>query len=171
MLFQFSSVFCRCSLHGLASVLLGPTGARLALAAGWLALAAWVMRRGAPDPLHRAAVLLGGLLLVLPTIHPWYLYALLPLLCLFPWWGWIAVTGTLSLTWLQEIEIAATGEWVAWPWLRVPVWAPLLLWLGWRAWRSDAATRLRHRWSTPADASPASAASAASAAEPAEARR
>ncbi len=117
------------ALHGLAAAFLGPTASRLTMAAVWLALALWVVRRGPDDPLHRAAILLGGLLLVLPTIHPWYLFGLLPLLSLFPWWGWIAVSGTMALTWLPELEIAATGEWAAWPWLRVPIYAPLFLWL------------------------------------------
>jgi hypothetical protein len=122
------------SLHALASLAIGRTWSLGLMAAIWIALAVFVLRRCPPDPLLRAAVLLAGMLLVLPTMHPWYVLSLLPLLCFFPWWGWLALSGTVVLTYLPHLEIAVTGRWVEWPALKVLEYAPLLAWLCWRGY-------------------------------------
>lgn len=122
------------SLHALASTILGPQAAKVAMAATWLLLAAWTLRATPPDPLRRTAILLAGMLLVLPTVHPWYLLTLLPFLCLFPWWGWLALSGTVALTWLPHLEIQATGRWAEWPLLKLVEYAPLAAWFAWLTW-------------------------------------
>jgi hypothetical protein len=124
------------SLHALASWAAGPMGARILMLLVWIALAVQTLRRKPTDPLHSCAVLLAGLLLVLPTVHPWYLLIVLPFLCFFPWWGWLALTGTVALTWLPHLEIATTGEWVEWHWLKVIEYLPLFAWLAWKSWTS-----------------------------------
>ncbi len=132
------------SLHALFAAGLGIAGieapfwSRLLSVLTWFGILIWVLRRVRPDPLLRAAWLLGALLLVLPTVHPWYLTTLLPLLCFFPWPGWILLTGTCVLPFLAQIEIASTGEWVEWHVLKLPEYAPLFGWLLWTAmenWR------------------------------------
>ncbi|GJM20973.1 MAG: hypothetical protein DHS20C15_08880 [Planctomycetota bacterium] len=100
-----------------------------------LAAAGWIWARTPPDAFLRAALLLAVMLLLLPTLHPWYLMLLLPFLVLFPWWGWLAFTLTSALTWLALLELRRSGQWVEWPWLRLPEYAPLALWLSWRAAR------------------------------------
>lgn len=127
------------SLHALFSLSLQamdishPLWSRgLSLVTG-LGILIWVMLRVRPDPLLRSAWLIGGLLLVLPTVHQWYLITILPFLCFFPWPGWLLLTGTSVLPILAQLEIFHTEEWVEWHWLKPFEYAPLFLWFFWRA--------------------------------------
>ncbi|MDG2150310.1 MAG: hypothetical protein P8N09_12380 [Planctomycetota bacterium] len=123
------------SLYAIARSLFSPQGARIAMAAVWSVVALTVIRRRESNPLHGCALLLGTLLLVLPTIHPWYLVILIPFLCFFPWWGWILLSGTTALTWLPQLEIQQTGQWVEWPAIKVLEYTPLFVWLALVAWK------------------------------------
>ena len=131
------------SAHALAALWLPPRGARALMAAIGLGVVFILWRRDRRDALEAGPVLLGTLLLLLPTLHPWYLVVLLPSLCLTRWWGWIAFTGSVMLTWIPFLEINRTGHWVEWPWLKVPEYAPLAVWLLACAWlaRPSAAPR------------------------------
>ncbi|MFT7464233.1 MAG: hypothetical protein ACI9EF_002582 [Pseudohongiellaceae bacterium] len=122
--------------HALLASLFGDGVSRPLAAAAWILGAFWVLRDSPADTARRVALLLGGLLLVLPTMHPWYLMTLLPLLTVFPWWGWLALTASVSLTWLPHLEIANTGQWVEWHGLKLPEYAPLFAWLAWVSWGS-----------------------------------
>ncbi len=128
------------TLHALAQELAPtPSLARLALATIGLGVAAWLLARRRrvehQDATFEAAVLLGTLILLLPTVHPWYLYSLVPLLCIWPWPGWIALTLTISLTWLPHVVIRHTGEWVEWRDVIPIEYGPLFAWLVIVAWR------------------------------------
>jgi hypothetical protein len=123
------------SLHALARGIFGADVARALLLVGLVGTAVHLVRRGPTDRLKTAAVLLGLLLLSLPTVHPWYLVALLPFLCIRPWWGWLCLSGTVALTWLPLAEVSRTGRWVEWRALTWIEYAPLFLWLGWCAWQ------------------------------------
>jgi hypothetical protein len=120
------------SLHAMFAQLVGQRASGPLAILAWLIGAGIVVTRSAPDPARRVALLLAGLLLVLPSLHPWYPMTLLPLLCVFPWWGWMAFSCTVCLTWLPHLEIAATGRWVEWHELKLPEYAPLFAWLAWR---------------------------------------
>ncbi len=135
------------SLHALAATALSPDGSRFVMLVVWAGVACFAMRNflHSPEeqdlPLKTCAILLGALILTLPTVHPWYLMTLLPFFCFFPWWGWIALSGTMALTWLPQLEIRETGQWVEWPLLKLPEYAPLFLWLVllvWKRWRHGA---------------------------------
>jgi hypothetical protein len=119
------------SLHALARWALGADAARVAMAGAWLLAALWVLRRGPHDPVHRVAFLLGSLFLVLPTVHPWYLMALLPLLTVHAWWGWLALTGSSALIWLGHAPAGGDERWTEAPLLKILEYAPLFLWLLW----------------------------------------
>jgi hypothetical protein len=123
------------SLHALARGIFGADVAHGLLVVGLVGTAIHLVRRGLTDRLKTAAVLLGALLLSLPTVHPWYLMALLPFLCMRPWWGWLCLTGTVALTWLPLAEVSRTGRWVEWRALTWIEYAPLFLWLSWCAWQ------------------------------------
>jgi len=123
------------SLHALARWALGAEAARLAMGVVWLLAAIWVLRRGPADPVYRAAFLLAALLLVLPTVHPWYLLVLLPLLCIHPWWGWLALTGSSVLIWLGHQSTGGDERWTERPLLKFVEYAPLFVWLVWVAAR------------------------------------
>ena len=126
------------SLHALFSLSLQamdlshPLGSRILSLLTGLAIFVWVILKVKPDFLLRSAWLIGGLLLVLPTVHQWYLIALLPFLCFFIWPGWLLLTGTCVLPFLAQLEIFHTGEWVEWHWLKPFEYAPLFVWSsGW----------------------------------------
>ncbi len=129
------------SLHALFSLGLQamdishPLWSRLMSVLTGLGILIWVMLRVRPDPLLRSAWLIGGLLLLLPTVHQWYLITLLPFLCFFPWSGWLLLTGTSVLPFLAQLEMVHTGEWVEWQWLKLFEYAPLFVWLFWCAYK------------------------------------
>ena len=133
------------SLHALARALLPTSAVRPSMLAVAAAVALVLLRRRPRDPVHVAAGLTGTLLLVLPTVHPWYLVALLPFLAVFPWWGWIVTSCCTFLTLLPHLEMARTGRWVEWSWVRWAEYAPLALWFAWLACRP-------RRPASPADA-------------------
>ncbi len=143
------------SLHALFSLaaqsvgLTNPLWSRfLSLVAG-LGIFMWVMLRVRPDPLLRTAWLMGGLLLVLPTVHQWYFISILPFLCFFPWPGWILLTGTSIFPFLAQLEIFHTGEWVEWHWLKPFEYAPLFIWLCWYAIKKWPIRKSDESWKNP----------------------
>ncbi len=108
----------------------------------WIGILMWVMTKVRPDPLLRAAWLVAALLLVLPTVHPWYMITLLPFLCFFPWPGWLFLMGSAILPFLAQLEIAHTGEWEEWHGVKIFEYAPLFGWFLWMAYkRRHARTR------------------------------
>jgi hypothetical protein len=57
------------------------------------------------NTLWRAYVMASAYLALLPTsFHPWYLVWLLPFLCLYPTWGWLYLSGAVSLSSLEYVE-------------------------------------------------------------------
>jgi hypothetical protein len=76
------------------------------------------------DPVAGAAALFGALLLLSPTLYPWYLLWVLP---------WAALAGQARWLWaaaaapLAYLPATAGAAW--WPWLHLASWGPfLLLW-------------------------------------------
>ena len=68
------------------------------LLAGWWIL--WLAFRRRLDPVTEGMWILGGMVLLLPTIHPWYVLWVLPLAaaCRSP--GWLLLGATVSLAYL-----------------------------------------------------------------------
>jgi hypothetical protein len=116
--------------HELARVITALIGAALAFV---------VLRRPAPmeEIPRRAGLLLLGLLLIAPTLHPWYVVWVLPFVVLE---GFPARRAILALAFLAPLlhhpswVALSTGEWTDVPWVRalvhLPVWA-LLLYAHW----------------------------------------
>lgn len=93
-------------------------------------------------PLDRAALwVTGAILLVAPTVHPWYLLWIVPLLALRPNRAWLYLTGSVFLAYYGLATYRAIGVWPEpWP-LRLVIYGPfyaLLLYDAWRGswWRS-----------------------------------
>ena len=116
-------------LPHLLSLVLGRPAATWACGLAGLLWGLVVWHRGPRDAWTRAALLVGALLLLLPTVHLWYPLLLLPLLVLVPWRPWLWVVAAGPLSWLTWIERGPDGPWVEWPWLKAVIWAPLLAWL------------------------------------------
>jgi alpha-1,6-mannosyltransferase len=54
---------------------------------------------------HRAYLLIAAYLLLLPTsFQPWYLVWLIPFLCLYPTWGWLYLSGSVSLSYIKYLQ-------------------------------------------------------------------
>lgn len=103
-------------LDRLYPYLYAPDLARAVCAAAALALALLIVRRER-DPLRGAWLLTGTLLLLSPTLHPWYLLWILPWLAVFPSRAWIFLTGVVALAYLN-LGAAGRGTephpWVRW---------------------------------------------------------
>ncbi|MBD3866789.1 MAG: hypothetical protein IFK94_01585 [Acidobacteria bacterium] len=90
----------------------------LLLAGMWIL---WLAFRARLDPVSEAMWVLGGLTLLLPTVHPWYLLWVLPFAaaCCSP--GWILLGGMISLSYW-----GAGGD-VIWPVRILEYGVPLVL--------------------------------------------
>ena len=70
-----------------------------ALAAAFVLLLCWLwIWLTEDDPLHAAYLALGCLLLLLPTLHPWYLALIAPFVCLFPSKAWLWLQAAMLFT-------------------------------------------------------------------------
>jgi alpha-1,6-mannosyltransferase len=78
----------------------------------------------------------GALLLLSPTVHPWYVTWLVPFLALSFRWSWFLWTGSVIFAYHVLIGFQARGIWMESPWVPwleyVPVYAGLLAGTWWR---------------------------------------
>jgi hypothetical protein len=113
------------SLYALLSPQVGDAATRAVLAAGVAVLVGAIALREheTVDQVARSgALLLGGLLLTLSYVQPWYALWLLPFLVVTPAPGWLWLTGALPLLYLYGIH-KSMPEWVL-----PTVYLPLVLW-------------------------------------------
>ena len=106
-----------------------------------LAFAAALWRRRV-EPLRGCFLLTCAVLLLSPTVHPWYFLWLLPWLCLYPSRSFILLTGLASLAY---VNLGASGrETEPYPWIRFVEYAPFyaLLCADWLRERARGAARL-----------------------------
>lgn len=110
------------------------TAVRVALAAlllaGWSAV--WLRHRDEPAP-RLALRLLAVLLLCLPTLHPWYFLAIVPLLPFATGWWLPLWTALAGIYWLHGIAMQTTGTWTETPWVTALAHLPALV-FGAAAW-------------------------------------
>ena len=88
------------------------------------------------EPLRAALLLLATLLLVSPSVFPWYLTWFVPFLCFFPSPALLLWTSTVLLSYHVLLEFSALGIWRYDPELVALEYLPvygLLLWTAWRA--------------------------------------
>jgi hypothetical protein len=96
----------------------------------WAALA-WRTWRSGADVVRASWILLGGYLLLSPTLHPWYLTWALPFLACFPSpaWSWLLALAPLAYVLVARWQLAGVWSEPAWLW---PVWVLPFLALGLR---------------------------------------
>ncbi len=87
--------------------------AKLAAAAILVALAIFLLWRKT-EPLRAAFWILGAILLLAPTVHPWYLLWIAPLLAFFPNPAWLFLQASVALSY-HALTLANPGE----PWQEV----------------------------------------------------
>jgi len=105
------------------------TGVALGIVGGLALRFAWLKT----DPLRATYLLLAAVLLLSPSVFPWYVTWLVPFLCFYPNPALLLWTVTVLLSYHVLIDFTALGQWHYTPWLvwleYVPVFALLLL--GW----------------------------------------
>jgi len=104
--------------------------ARALAGVAWLAVMLRAWRRGA-TPDRAAFALLGAFLVLSPTLHPWYVTWIVPLLCLRPSRAFAYLAAIAPVLYAPLAGWVARGEWVEPAWLWPVVAAPffaLLLW-------------------------------------------
>lgn len=89
-------------------------------------------------PLERTAFwVTGSILVVSPTVHPWYLLWMVPLVALRPSRAWLYLSGSVLMAYYGLGEYWRTGHWPEPWWLRLVIWGPFfaVLILDW--WRGS----------------------------------
>lgn len=77
----------------------------------------------------------GAILMLSPTVHPWYLLWMVPLLALRPNRGWLYLSGSVFLAYYGLAAYRAEGVWPEPWWIRLSIYGPFLILLvvdGWR---------------------------------------
>lgn len=69
----------------------------------------------------------GVLILLAPTVHPWYLTWLLPALCLRQAWPWLVLAVSMVFAYEGDHLREATGTWAQPEWVAPAVWWPLIV--------------------------------------------
>ncbi len=88
--------------------------------------------------LEKAAFwIVGGILLLSPTVHPWYLLWMVPLLSLRPNRAWVYLSGSVLLAYYGLGTYRAEGVWPEPLALKLAIYGPFALLLLWDAWRGS----------------------------------
>jgi hypothetical protein len=122
------------------------TGARAA--AGVIVLALVVQSVRNAWTFERAVFWLTGAILTLsPTVHPWYLLWVVPLVAIRPNPAWLYLTGAVFLAYYGLGAYRATGDWPEPVWVKLAIYGPFFALLardGWRgSWGQSAWEALR----------------------------
>lgn len=113
------------------------------LLAGALAVALALVWLGEPRRPVALRLAFGALLLCLPTLHPWYVSLLAPLLVIAPSAPWLAFMAALGLTFPVVGIEWDTGVFQELHWLKPFIYAPLLV-LGFTTWGREIFRKDRH---------------------------
>lgn len=104
---------------------------------GALALAVLILIGGlfwvwlvADDPLRGCYLAIGLLLLLLPTLHPWYLALIAPFLCFFPHPAWVYLQAAMLFTFPVLGQEYYAGVFREVPWMKSLEYLPFFVLLG-----------------------------------------
>ena len=90
-----------------------------------VALSVWLVVRRI-EPLRSTYWVIGAILLLTSTLHPWYLLWIIPFLCFYPSAMWLGLSATVALAYHAPF-ISTPGEpWQEWVWIKWLEYAPLL---------------------------------------------
>ena len=103
--------------------------AKLVVAALLAALTLVLFWRRTP-PLRASFWLLGAILLVAPTVHPWYLLWIAPLLAVFPHPAWLFLQASVALSYHASYLATAGEPWQEAPWIKLLEYGPFFALLG-----------------------------------------
>jgi rSAM/selenodomain-associated transferase 2 len=91
---------------------------------GWV----WLIE---DDRLRGVYLCVGCLLVMLPTLHPWYLAMIAPFLCFFPSNPWLYLQAAVLFTFPVFGREFHTGVFQEVPWLKLPEYLPFFALLAW----------------------------------------
>lgn len=94
-----------------------------------------VAARRHDDVVRFAGIALGCTLLAVPTLYPWYVIWIVPVLCVFPERSWILFTGLLALSYLVWPIFDRTGQWRLPAWVLWAEYGPFLALMAFDMWR------------------------------------
>ncbi len=97
-----------------------------------------VAARRERDPVRYLYLVTGCALLVSPTVYPWYLIWMVPLLCIYPNQAWIAFTGLVALSYAVWVEYDRSGAWRVPTWLLAAEYVPFYAFLAHGLWPKGA---------------------------------
>lgn len=81
-------------------------------------------------PVRAAFWIFGAILLLSPTVHPWYLLWIAPLLAVFPHPGWLFLEASVALSY-HAAYLAGPGEpWLEISWVKFLEYGPFFMLLG-----------------------------------------
>ena len=103
--------------------------AKLVVAAILAALTLVLFWRKTP-PLRASFWTLGAILLLTPTVHPWYLLWIAPLLAVFPHPAWLFLEASVALSYHASYLAAAGEPWQEVPWIKLLEYGPFFLLVG-----------------------------------------
>ena len=119
-------------LYGLLMAASGHEPVALGLVLGVLAGLALYLAWLRAEPLRACYLLLATVLLLAPTVFPWYLTWLVPFLCFFPNPALLLWTTTVLLSYHVVIGFSALGVWEYQSGLTWLEYLPVCAWLLWR---------------------------------------
>ena len=108
---------------------------RFVLAGMLVAFAFYQAARRSVDLITYAVAVVGAMLLLAPTLYPWYVCWIVPLLCVTHNRAWILFTGLVMSSYWVWVVLADTGEWVLPNWVLAVEYVPFLALLVFDAWK------------------------------------
>lgn len=118
------------SLFHLLYLLTGSLSTAKLVVATLLVLLVLVLVWRKTTPLFACYVTIGAILLLMPTVHPWYLLWILPFLAIYPNPAWLYLTVSIALSY-HAPYLASPGEpWVETSWIKGLEYVPFFLLLG-----------------------------------------
>ncbi len=118
------------SLFHVLFLLTGSLSSAKLVAAAILAALTLVLFWRKTPPLRASFWLLGAILLLTPTVHPWYLLWVAPLLAVFPHPAWLFLEASVALSYHASYLATAGEPWQEVPWIKLLEYGPFFLLLG-----------------------------------------
>jgi rSAM/selenodomain-associated transferase 2 len=111
-------------------------GLLLMLCLGWV----WLVE---DDRLRGVYLGVGCLLVMLPTLHPWYLVMIAPFMCFFPSAGWLYLQAAVLFTFPVLGREYRTGVFQEILWLKLPEYLPFFSLLAWSLFKRRSVLRVQ----------------------------
>ncbi len=133
---QYNDVITQVLGAALGSWWLPAAGLLFMLCLGWV----WLIE---DDRLRGVYLGLGCLLVMLPTLHPWYLVMIAPFMCLFPSPAWLYLQAAVLFTFPVLGQEFRTGVFQEIPWFKLPEYLPFFTLLAWSLIRRRSALHVQ----------------------------